>query len=579
METATLEKPQTVEKTSTQTASKKEVLRVIPLGGLGEIGKNMMAYEYENDIIVVDMGFMFPEDEMLGVDYVIPDISYLEDKKERIKGIFITHAHEDHVGGIPYLWSKISAPIYGTKLTIGMIQNKVKEFKISEAAGFRTIEPEKDILNLGNFKIEFFRVNHSIPDAIGLAIRTPLGILIHTGDFKFDHTPVDKKTTNFSQLARYGKEGVLALLSDSTNSEVPGYTMSEKGIEENFYRIFESVKGRIIVASFASLINRIQQVINAAVRSNRKVAISGRSMLNNVDVAVKLGYLSIPQGILVRIQDVIKLPDNEVTILSTGSQGEAMSALSRMASGEHPQIKIKKGDTVILSSSPIPGNEKSINDTIDDLYREGARVVREGVEGMRESRVHVSGHAGQEEQKLMIDLTKPKYFIPIHGEYHHLVHHADSAADLGIPEENIFVIENGEVVEFTPQRAYINGKVPSGFVLVDGLGIGDVQNIVLRDRKVMSSDGIFVAICTVDKNTGELLTSPDIISRGFIYMRESEELVQNARNFVKKTLKKRAGSPPSNWSHIKSKLRDEIGEFLYQQTQRRPMVIPVIIEV
>lgn len=556
---------------------KKGAMRISALGGLGEIGKNMYVFEYEGDILIVDVGFMFPDEEMLGVDYIIPDVSYLADKKDHIKGILITHGHEDHIGGIPYIVPKLGAPVYAPKLTIGLIEGKLDEFQLARNVGLHVIDPDKDKLQLGKFEVEWFRVTHSIPDAVGISISTPVGRTIVTGDFRFDHSPIDDKNTDIAKLAKWGDEGVMLLMSDSTGAEVPGYTPSEKSIEQTFDSIFENSRGRIIIASFSSQINRIQMVINSSQKHGRKLAFSGRSMLRNVEIAVRLGYLKIPAGLVVKVEEIGKYPDEKVCVMSTGSQGEAMSALSRMASGDHRNIKIKKGDTVVFSSSPIPGNENAIVSVMDDLFREGANVIFDERNG---NRTHVSGHPGQEELKMMITLVRPKYFMPVHGERHHLVHHKDLALDVGVPEENNFIMDNGEVLEVSSEGAKIlDQKIPNGLVLVDGLGIGDVGEIVLRDRKAMSTEGIFVVICTVDRRTGKLLTSPDIISRGFIYMRENEKLVNNTRNEVKKALERKEGDPPQNWTVIKTKLRDQVAQYLYNQTQRRPMVIPVVIEV
>lgn len=565
-----------VMKSSQKAGVQKGTLRVMALGGLGEIGKNMYLFEYEEDIIIVDMGFMFPDDEMLGVDYIIPDITYLEDKKDRVKGILITHGHEDHIGGIPYLLPKIGAPIFAPALTIGLIEGKLEEFNLAGGAGLHVIDPEKDQIQLGKFNIEWFRVTHSIPDAVGVSISTPVGRTIVTGDFKFDHSPVDNKNVDLARLAKWGSEGVNLLLSDSTGAEVPGYTPSEKSIAETFNQILDNAPGRIIIASFSSQINRIQMVINAANKHGRKLAFAGRSMLRNVEICVRLGYLKIPAGLIVKVEEIGKLPDNKVTVMCTGSQGEAMSALARMSSGDHRNIKIKKGDTVVFSSSPVPGNENSITHVIDDLFREGANVIFDEKHG---TRTHVSGHPGQEELKMMLTLVKPKYFMPVHGERHHLVHHRDLGVDVGIPQENIFVMDNGEVLEITETQAKLaEQKIPNGIILVDGLGIGDVGEIVLRDRKAMSTEGIFVVICTVDRRSGALLTSPDIISRGFIYMRENEKLVNSVRNEVKRMLERKEGDLPQNWAVIKTKIRDQVSDYLYRNTQRRPMVIPVVIE-
>lgn len=554
-------------------------LRIIPLGGLGEVGKNMTVFEYGNDIIVVDMGFLFPDNEMLGVDYVIPDVSYLEDKKDRIRGIVITHGHEDHVGAIPYLWSRISAPIYGTKLTMGLVEGKLEEFRnLNLKYHLNIVDPEKDKLKLGVFEIEFFRVTHSIPDGVGLIIRTPAGVIVHTGDFKFDHSPVDDKNTEIAKIAEAGDRGVLALMSDSTNAESPGYSPSEKTLEDTFNNIFTNAEGRVIIASFASQINRIQQIINVAKKKGKRLAFSGRSMLKNVEIAVRLGYLRVPQGLIIRVEEANKLPDSEMAIMCTGSQGESMSALSRMASGEHKQIKIKRGDTVIFSASPIPGNETAVTTVVDDLFRQGANVVFESSHSS--SRTHVSGHPCAEELKMMLTIVKPKYFIPIHGERHHLVHHAQLAEEVGIERERSFIADNGNVIEFDEKGGRIlDRKVQNGMILVDGLGIGDVGEIVLRDRKAMSTEGIFVVICTVDKNSGKVITSPDIISRGFIYMRENEKLVNDTRAEVRRIMAGNENSRNGEWNDVKAKLRDQISQYLFQRTKRQPMVIPVVIEV
>jgi len=553
------------------------LLKITPLGGLGEVGKNLTVYEYENDIIIVDMGFMFPDSDMLGIDYIIPDLGYLEDKKDKIRGIVITHGHEDHIGAIPFLWPKLGCPIYGTKLTMGMIEAKLSEYQFDTSGILKVIDPEKDVLKLGAFEVEAFRVTHSIPDAVGYSIKTPLGRVIYTGDFKIDHSPMDGRKIDWKKLSRYAEEGVLLLLSDSTNAEQPGFSMSEKSLEQSFEELFDKAKGRVIVASFASQINRIQMIIDSARDHNRKLAFSGRSLLKNVEIAVRLGYLRVPAGMIVRVQEIGKYPDNMVTVMSTGSQGESMSALARMARGEHKNIKIKKGDTIIFSSSPIPGNESSITDVIDDLFREGANVVFDA----ERSRTHVTGHPCREEIKMMIAFLMPKYFSPWHGERHMLVRHAEVAAEVGIADENIFILDNGNQILIDERGAKLGEtRVQNGIILIDGLGIGDVGEIVLRERKSMSTEGIFVVICTVDRKTGKMLTSPDIISRGFIYMRENEKLVASARAEVKRIVesvgKEGAGQ---NHQNLKVKLRENIGDFLYNETQRRPLVVPVVIEV
>ena len=553
--------------------TKGDTLRIIPLGGLGEYGKNMMVFEYGKDLVVVDCGIMFPEEEMLGIDFVIPDIRYLEENKDRVLGMVFTHGHEDHVGAVPYILSRLNVPLYGSPLTIGLIKVKLKEFAI-QAKSLNVVN-EGQKIKLGSFEIEFIRVTHSIPDTYILAITTPAGLFVFATDWKFDHTPISGQPTDVSKLAEISHRGVKGLFSDSSNVEVPGYTISEQIVSETFDKIFKNAPGRVIVTSFASLINRIQQVIDAASHYHRKVAISGRSMEDNIKMAMDLGYLRVPQGLLVDIRRIGQIPDEEVAILCTGSQGEQYSALTRMASGEHRQIKVKPGDTVVISASPIPGNEKSISDVVNNLYREGAQVVMG-----KEVDVHVSGHASQEELKMMIGLLKPEYFIPIHGEYRQLFKHAVLAQSMGMENKKIFVIENGQVVEFDKQGGRVaREKVQAGYVLVDGLGIGDVGNIVLRDRQAMAKEGVFVVILTLDHRSGKILTSPDIISRGFVYMRAAEDLIFQARQEVKKIFARHNEKYPMNWDFIKKAIREELGEFLFEKTQRRPMVIPVIIEV
>jgi ribonuclease J len=548
-------------------------LKIIPLGGLGEYGKNMMVFEYGPDLIVIDCGMMFPGEEFLGIDFVIPNIEYLLKNKQKIRGMIITHGHEDHTGGLPYIWPKLGIPIFTTKLTAGLIEVKMSEFEIKNPR-LNLVKPG-DILHLGPFKIEFFRVNHSIPDGVGLAIQTPVGLFVHTGDFKFDPTPIFEDPTDLKKLASYRQRGVLGLLSDSTNAEESGHSISEKEVGKVIENIFAQAKGRLIVTSFASLISRIQSVINAAAKFKRKVAIAGYSMEKNIEMASKLGYLKIPQGVLQDIRRINRLPDHQIVILCTGSQGEEMSALVRMASGEHKKVQIKEGDTVLISGSKIPGNERAIYDTIDNLYRLGATI-----EHREEIGIHTSGHAKQEELKKMIEYTKPKYLIPIHGEYRMLVRHAELGQQLGIPKERTLVLEDGQVIEFTHGFGKITKeRINASYVLVDGLGVGDIGQIVLRDRQVMAKDGIFVVILTIDKKTGRIITSPDIISRGFVYMRASEDLIQRARQEVKKMFSRHNNRYPLDLDFIKRSIRDEMGEFLYQNTERRPMVIPVIIEV
>lgn len=547
-------------------------LNIIPLGGLGEIGKNMTVFRYGDDIILVDAGLMFPEDDMLGIDLVIPDITYLVENKDKVKAIFLTHGHEDHIGALPYVMKQIGAPVYGTALTLGILQGRLKENGVSSEA-CKIIKPG-DKIHAGNFKVEFIRVNHSIPDAVALAIHTPIGIIIHTGDFKFDQTPVDGQVTEFNKFAEFGDQGVLALMADSTNAERPGYTQSEKIVGQTFDDEFRYAKNRIIVATFSSNVHRIQQVVDSAVRYKRKVAVIGRSMVNVVNISMELGYLKIPEGVLIDIDESNNYTPDKIVIITTGSQGEPMSALTRMAMSDHKKVDIVPGDTVIISATPIPGNEKLVSRTIDHLYKLGADVIYEKSNG-----VHVSGHASQEEIKMMHNLVRPKFFIPVHGEYRHLIKHAQLASSLGMPRENIVVGENGSIIELTRNSIGINGRVPSGKVLVDGLGVGDVGNIVLRDRRQLSQDGIMIVVVTIDKDTCTVVSGPDIVSRGFVYVREAEGLMETAKEKVQQALDKCEQSNVSEWSVIKSAVRDSLGRFLYEKTRRRPMILPIIMEI
>lgn len=548
-------------------------LLIIPLGGMGEIGKNMTVIQYGKEILLIDSGLMFPEEEMLGIDIVIPDITYLIENKEYIKGILITHGHEDHIGALPYVLQQINAPLYGTKLTLGLVEGKLKETKLKKNISLNVVKPPTTV-NIGGFTVDFIRVNHSIPDAVGFAIHTPVGIICHTGDFKLDQTPVNGEKADLHKFAELGSKGVLVLLSDSTNAEREGYTMSEKVVGSTIEDIFRAVTDRIIVATFASNIHRIQQIFDAAYKNGRKVAVIGRSMVNVVNIALELGYLTIPKSLLMDLDELNRLPKEKVVIITTGSQGEPMSALTRMAMSEHKKVEIMPGDTVLISASPIPGNEKFVARTIDHLFKQGANVIYEAISG-----VHVSGHASQEELKLMLNLVRPKFFIPVHGEYRHLIHHAQLAMEVGIPSENIFIAENGRVLEFTKDSGKAAGRVTAGKVLVDGLGVGDVGNIVLRDRKQLSQDGILIVVVTIDKEATEVVAGPDIISRGFVYVRESEELMEQAREKVKQALKKCQEENISEWSTIKSQVREHLGKFLFEQTRRRPMILPIIMEV
>ena len=550
-----------------------ENVRLIPLGGLGEVGKNMMVVEYGNDIIIIDVGLMFPDDEMFGVDLVIPDTNYLNDKTDRIRGILITHGHEDHVGGLPYVLPMLDfPPVYATRLTQGLINVKLKEHRLLDKAVINVITPG-DQLELGECLVEFFRVNHSIPDCVGIVIHTPIGTIVHTGDYKFDHTPIDGRPADFGTLARIGNEGVLVMMGDSTRVEVPGYTPSERIINDSLDKIFANAPGRILIATFASLISRVQQVVDTAVRYERKVALVGRSMINNVQMAIELGYLDIPKSVLIRAEDINKFQPEQIVIICTGSQGEPTSALTRIANQDHRQVRIQPNDTVILSATPVPGNEKMVNRTINNLFRQGAEVFYQAI-----SNVHVSGHGAQEELKLMLGLLRPQFIMPVHGEYRQLFLHEKLACSLGIPKDHIVVVEDGDIVEVTPNSIKIASHVASGNVYVDGLGVGDVGQIVLRDRQVLAQDGILMAVLTVDKETGQPLAGPDIVSRGFVYMRDAEELLESARERVLESFIGLNGHA-SDWAFIKDKIKHTLSEFLYEKTHRRPMILPVVMEV
>lgn len=553
-------------------AKSQNKIQIIPLGGLGEIGKNMTVFRYGDDIILVDAGLMFPEDDMLGIDLVIPDISYLIENKDKVKAIFLTHGHEDHIGALPYVLKQLDVPVYGTALTLGILQGRLKENGVSSES-LVTIKPGDRVI-VGSFRLDFIRVNHSIPDAIAIAINTPIGTIIHTGDFKIDHTPVDGQVTEFSKFAEYGDRGVLALLADSTNAERPGFTPSERMVGKTFDDEFRYAKNRIIVATFSSNVHRIQQVIDAAVKYDRKVAVIGRSMINVVSIAREMGYLNAPDGVLIDIDETSNYTADKIVIITTGSQGEPMSALTRMAMNDHKKVDVMPGDTVIISATPIPGNEKLVSRTIDLLYKLGADVIYEKSNG-----VHVSGHASQEEIKLIHNLVRPKFFIPVHGEFRHLIKHASIAKSLGMPSENIVIAENGSVIELTRNSVGINGKVTAGKVLVDGLGVGDVGNIVLRDRRQLSQDGIMIVVVTIDKESCHVVAGPDIVSRGFVYVREAEDLMEEAREKVQAALERCEDNGVSEWSVIKSTVRDALGRFLYEKTRRRPMILPIIMEI
>ncbi|GEQ19643.1 ribonuclease J [Clostridium butyricum] len=547
-------------------------IKIIPLGGINEIGKNITAIEYKEDIVIIDCGLKFPDDDMFGIDIVIPDVSYLLKNSEKIKGIFLTHGHEDHIGALPYVLKQLNVPVYGTKLTLGIVETKLKEHGLLSSTELIRVKP-KDIIKLSSVSVEFIKTNHSIADSVAIAIHTPLGVVLHTGDFKIDYTPIDGEMMDFARLAEIGRKGVLVMMADSTNVERPGYTMTEKVVGETFNRLFGKANGRIIVATFASNVHRIQQIITAAQKYEKKVAVSGRSMENIVQVAIELGYLEVDKDVLVPIDQIGKYPNDKMVIITTGSQGEPMSALARMAASEHRKIAIIPGDTVIISATPIPGNEKFVSKVVNQLFKKGAEVIYDSVE-----KIHVSGHACQEELKLMQALVKPKFFIPVHGEYRHLKKHGELAMELGLPEKNLVICENGDVIELTRNYIKKNGSVTSGQVFVDGLGVGDVGNIVLRDRKHLSQDGILTVVVTIEKQTGKVVSGPDIISRGFVYVRESEGLMYEAREIVRSVLKNCEERQITDWATLKSKMRDELREFLYEKTKRKPMILPIIME-
>lgn len=551
----------------------KQSIKIIPLGGMGEIGKNFTVIEFCDEMIVIDCGLKFPEDEMLGIDIVIPDVTYVLKNQEKVKGIFLTHGHEDHIGAIPYILKQINMPIYGTKLTLGILEAKLKEKNMLSTTTLNRVN-YGDIIRLSKMSVEFVRINHSIADAASLVIHTPLGVVVHTGDFKIDYTPIDGCVADLARFAEIGKKGVLALLADSTNVERPGYTMSESTVGQTFNRIFGEAKERIIVATFASNVHRIQQVITAAEKYGKKVAITGRSMENIVEVAAELGYLNFDKETLVNIDAIRKFPLDKIVIITTGTQGEPMSALSRMATNDHRKVNIIKGDLVIISASPIPGNEKLISRVINLLFKSGAEVIYEAL-----ADIHVSGHACQEELKLMHSLVKPRFFIPVHGEYRMLKQHAELAHSLGMKEENVLIAENGDVIEITRKQIRKSGVVPSGQIFVDGLGVGDVGSVVLRDRKHLSEDGIITVVATISKETGLVIAGPDIISRGFVYVKDSEDLIEEARNVVKDALESCHKKGIYDWSSIKSTIRDSLRTFIYEKTKRKPMILPIIMEI
>ena len=567
-------------KTTRKRATKKEEFRfkkpnikIIPLGGIEEIGKNITVFEYENDIIVVDCGLEFPTDDMLGIDLVIPDVSYLVKNKEKIRGMVITHGHEDHIGSIPYVLQQVNIPIYATKLTIGLIKGKLEEHHLLRSSELHEVEQGQTV-KLGKFSVEFISSCHSIPDSVMLAISTPTGTILHTGDFKIDYTPIDGKQMNLGRIAELGNKGILALMSDSTNAERKGFTMSESSVGEVFDKLFMNCKKRIVVATFASNVHRVQQIVDSAVKYNRKIAVCGRSMIKMIETAMEIGYIDAPEDTFIDIDLIKNYNDEQLVIITTGSQGETMSALTRMAAGEHKKVTITPNDLVIISANAIPGNEKLVSKVIDDLMKIGAEVVYSAL-----ADVHVSGHACQEEQKLILSLARPKYFIPVHGEYRQLIAHAETAKKLGIPAQNIFITHNGRTLELNEDGAKFTTSVPSGKVLVDGLGVGDVGNIVLRDRQHLSQDGLIVIVLTMDSATGEIVSGPDVISRGFVYVRESENLMEEVKSVIKSEVYEFEQRHITDWSTIKSTLKDNLRDYIFQKTKRDPMILPIIMEI
>ena len=563
-----------LKKVTEKVGFKKPRLKIIPLGGLHEVGKNITVFQYDNEMIVVDCGLSFPEDDMLGVDLVIPDITYVIKNEEKLKGMVITHGHEDHIGGVPYFLKQVNTPIYGTKLTLGLIKNKLEEHRLVDSTKLNEVNPGETIKLGRHFKVEFIQSSHSIPDSVMLAIHTPVGTIIHTGDFKVDYTPMDGKLMDFARLAELGNKGVLALMSDSTNAERKGFTMSESTVGEVFEKLFTNCTKRIVVATFASNVHRVQQIVNSAVKYGRKIAVCGRSMINMITTARELGYIDCPDNLFIDIDMINNYTDDKLLIITTGSQGETMSALTRMASGTHRKVKITPNDLVIISANPIPGNEKNVSKVIDSLMQIGAEVVYSALQD-----VHVSGHACQEEQKLILALTKPKYFIPVHGEYRHLIAHSETAKLMGVKKENIFKLENGKILEMDKNSAEFTGTVQSGIILVDGLGIGDVGNVVLRDRQHLSQDGLIIVVLTMNGSSGEVIAGPDVISRGFVYVRESENVMDEIKLVVRHEVRKCEEQGIRDWTTIKNSIRENLREYIFSKTKRNPMIIPIVMEI
>lgn len=548
-------------------------LKIIPLGGLGEIGKNITAFQLDDEIIVVDCGLAFPDEDLYGIDIIIPDVTYLIKNKDKVKGFFITHGHEDHIGGIPYILKQINIPIYAPKLTLALIKSKLEEHQMLNDCKLNLVEIGNSI-KLKNFNVEFIRTNHSIPDACSIALHTRLGVIVHSGDFKIDFTPIDGNMINLQRFAELGKKGVLLLMADSTNSLHEGYTMSEKTVGETLEGLFRKATGRIIVSTFASNVHRLQQISDCSIKNKRKIAFSGRSMEKISEIAMELGYLSIPKEMIISLEELKNYPNDEITIVTTGSQGESMAALSRIAASTHKYVRIQRGDMVIISASPIPGNEKAVSNLINDLTEKGANVIYKSIE-----EIHVSGHACEQELRLIQSLLKPKFFIPVHGEYKHLIHHAKIAESMGVNKENIFILNTGELFELSKKKGKVCGKVPSGRVLIDGLGIGDVGNMVLRDRKNLAEDGIITVVVAIDRRNKVILSGPDIVSRGFVYVRNSEDLINNVKNIVTKVVEDCLKDNITQWAEIKNGIRREVDSFVYTTMKRKPMILPVIVEI
>lgn len=551
----------------------KSTMKVIPLGGLGEIGKNITAFEYEDEIIIIDCGLAFPDEDLYGIDLVIPDVTYLLKNKNKVKGFFITHGHEDHIGALPYILKQINVPVYGTRLTMGLIESKLQEHGILSDCTLNRVKAGESV-EIDNFKIEFIRTNHSIADSCSIALHTPVGIIVHTGDFKVDFTPIDGEVIDLQRYAQLGKMGVTLLMAESTNALQPGYTMSEKTVGETLDNLFAKAKGRVIVATFASNIHRLQQIANSSIKNGRKIAFSGRSMERINEVARTLEYLFIQEDMIIDLNDIKKYPNERITIITTGSQGEPMAALTRIAAATHRSIQIEKGDTVIISATPIPGNQKAVSNVINDLTEKGANVIYKTIEA-----IHVSGHACEQELRMIHALLKPKFFVPIHGEYKHLISHAKIAENMGMNKGNIFVLETGDVLEFNRAKAQVSGKAPVGRVLIDGIGVGDVGNIVLRDRKNLAQDGIITVVIAIDRENRTILSGPDIITRGFVYVRDSEDLIRDIRRIVVKSVQRCLDNEVTQWSEIKNTIRREVDSFVYTKMKRKPMVLPVITEI